>query len=202
MPYVRPEDVCAPRQSWELLEVLIDRGNNPNGHSSKAWSLASGYWCRVPCLGIRLNGSDDLQEGYPIGFGEPVWFIVPTEFNALALPVVPADRQTTTRDFLPSGSNRIAWPPLRAQSNGTWRPPQEVLSPRERWSLEGVLVNQGESPLDGNPAKFSLAIGRWGNERCLAVRWNGNGEHPNGNPVAGGHATWFPLPVEMVRLPQ
>jgi hypothetical protein len=108
MSYVRPETVCAPRHSWELSEVLIDQGKNPSGHSLQGWSLASGYWCRVPCLGIRLNGSDGSEEGYPIGFGQPVWFILPTEFNTLALPLVPADRRANTRDFLPSGSNRIA----------------------------------------------------------------------------------------------
>jgi hypothetical protein len=58
MPYVRPEDVRAPRESWRLSEVLIDRGKNSNRYSSEAWALVCGRWCGVPCLGIRLNGSD------------------------------------------------------------------------------------------------------------------------------------------------
>src|SRR5437016_3927143 len=98
MAYVRPEDVCAPRALWVLSEVLINRGESPNDRSSEAWSLARGYWCAIPCLGIRLNGSDDSPEGYPIGFGEPVWFIFPTELNPLALPRVPPNKQALTRD--------------------------------------------------------------------------------------------------------
>jgi hypothetical protein len=93
MTYVRPMDVSAPRGSWQLSDVLIDRGKNSNRYSSEAWSLARGRWCGVPCLGIRLNGSAASLEGYPIGFGEPVWFILPTEFNTLALPLVPADKR-------------------------------------------------------------------------------------------------------------
>jgi hypothetical protein len=202
MPYVRPEDVRAPRESWRLSEVLIDRGKNSNRYSSEAWSLVCGRWCGVPCLGIRLNGSDASPEGYPIGFGEPVWFILPTEFNRLALPLLLADKRATAEHFLPSGANTVSWPPAGNNNAATWRPPEEVHSPRERWRLESVLMNQGESPLDGKPAKFSLAIGWWENLRCIAVRWNGNAAHPNGNPVAGGRATWFPLPMQLIQLPQ
>ena len=67
--------------------------------------------------------------------------------------------------------------------------PQEVRSPREHWSLIAVLR-------DGGPGQDSLAIGDWNGQRRLAIRWNGKGDRPAGNPQSRGIATWFMLPSQ------
>lgn len=65
--------------------------------------------------------------------------------------------------------------------------PQDVKSPKEHWMLIDVLI---ETP------DWSLAVGEWDGERCIAARWNGNDERPKGNPVSHGMPTWFVLPRE------
>lgn len=66
--------------------------------------------------------------------------------------------------------------------------PEDVHSPRKRWSLIDVLYDGGE-----DPDEDALAIGRWDKQVVLAARWNGEaGSH--GNPVSTGHPTWFILP--------
>jgi hypothetical protein len=65
--------------------------------------------------------------------------------------------------------------------------PQDVKSPREHWVLIDVLL---ETP------NWSLAVGAWDGRRCLAARWNGDDDHPKGNPVSHGVPTWFVLPEE------
>jgi hypothetical protein len=64
--------------------------------------------------------------------------------------------------------------------------PHQVRSPRNRWTLIEVLVQDGG---DGD----SLAIGEWDDARVLAVRWNGKGKEI-GNPQSRGLPTWFILP--------
>jgi hypothetical protein len=73
--------------------------------------------------------------------------------------------------------------------------PHDARSPRGTWKLVEVLIDEGESPKDG-PAKFSLALGYWQDEPCLAVRWNGYEGSPVGNPQSRGLATWFILPTD------
>ena len=63
--------------------------------------------------------------------------------------------------------------------------PQDVKSPKEHWVLIDVLVEKDD---------WSLALGEWDGERCLAVRWNGDAKRPKGNPVSHGMPTWFMLP--------
>jgi hypothetical protein len=45
-----------------------------------------------------------------------------------------------------------------------------------------MLIDQGESPAGGAPAKFSMAMGYWEETPCLAVRWNGYEGSGVGNP--------------------
>lgn len=66
--------------------------------------------------------------------------------------------------------------------------PEDVHSPRKRWSLIDVLYNGGE-----DPGEDAVAIGRWDNNVVLAARWNG-APGSLGNPVSTGQATWFILP--------
>ena len=67
--------------------------------------------------------------------------------------------------------------------------PYEVRSPMKRWRLIDVLINEED---------WSLAVGDWDFDRVLACRWNGDAEHPKGNPVSRGEPTWFVLPSELV----
>ena len=68
--------------------------------------------------------------------------------------------------------------------------PKEVIAPQDRWKLTEVLHNGGED-------SWSAAEGRWDEEHCLGVRWNGNRENPLGNPQSSGHSTWFIVPKEL-----
>ena len=65
-------------------------------------------------------------------------------------------------------------------------PPSSVTSPRLHWSLITVL----EADRDG----VALAIGRWDNDPCLAMRWNGSAHNPIGNPQSRGLPTWYIIP--------
>jgi hypothetical protein len=66
--------------------------------------------------------------------------------------------------------------------------PQDVKSPKEHWILLGVPIEKPD---------WSLAVGEWDGDRCLAARWNGDAERPKGNPVSHGMPTWFVLPREL-----
>lgn len=73
-------------------------------------------------------------------------------------------------------------------------PATAVISPKMHWSLIAVLKDEGEG-------EGVLAIGRWDNEPCLAMRWNGRGQGqadhsdtPIGNPQSRGLPTWFIVP--------
>jgi len=65
--------------------------------------------------------------------------------------------------------------------------PQDVKSPKDHWVLIDVLTEKQD---------WSLAVGEWDGERCLAARWNGDNDRPKGNPVSHGMPTWFVLPRE------
>lgn len=67
--------------------------------------------------------------------------------------------------------------------------PRDVKSPKEHWVLIDVLVEAKD---------WSLALGEWDGDRCLAARWNGDDERPKGNPVSHGMPTWFVLPREFI----
>jgi hypothetical protein len=71
--------------------------------------------------------------------------------------------------------------------------PDEVKAPRERWALIKVLSDEGA----GGPA---VALGHWDRKVVLAMRWNGDGEKPNGNPQSRGLPTWFIVPSAYVQV--
>jgi hypothetical protein len=66
-------------------------------------------------------------------------------------------------------------------------PPEEVTSPRRRWTLFQVIHNDGE----GN---IAIALGKWKGSATVGLRWNGKPTRPIGNPQSRGLATWFILP--------
>ena len=66
--------------------------------------------------------------------------------------------------------------------------PNQVTSPRGSWSLIAVLDA-------GEEGTTSLALGRWEDTPCLAIRWNGSEDRPIGTPQSRGIPTWFILPA-------
>jgi hypothetical protein len=67
--------------------------------------------------------------------------------------------------------------------------PIEVTSPKRQWTLVTVIYDRGEG-------KAAVATGLWDGKPVLAIRWNGNGVSPIGNPQSRGLATWFIVPDE------
>ncbi len=63
--------------------------------------------------------------------------------------------------------------------------PRTVTSPAKR--LKGLRVIY-------QVTDWSLAVGVWDGGRALLVRWNGDTDHPMGNPVSHANPTWFVLP--------
>ena len=66
-------------------------------------------------------------------------------------------------------------------------PPQAVHSPLNRWKMHTVVHNVPD---------WALAIGTWDGNRALVCRWNGDQDHPLGNPVSHARPTWFVLPED------
>ena len=64
--------------------------------------------------------------------------------------------------------------------------PQDVKSPKSRWYLFDVLLDDGED-------RCAYALGEWDGERCIGFRWNGTKEKPIGNPLSRGLPTWIVL---------
>ena len=76
----------------------------------------------------------------------------------------------------------------------SYKIPEEVNSPKNRWRLLHVLYDGGE--LD-----WSAAHGQWDNDgqwdHVIAIRWNGSDAAEIGNPQSRGLATWFVVPDEL-----
>ena len=75
----------------------------------------------------------------------------------------------------------------------TYTPPTQCHSPRKYWTLLKVLEDRGAN-------QTSLAIGRWNDKPCLAIRWNGSDSDPIGNPQSRGLPTWFVLPDHLTDI--
>ncbi len=63
--------------------------------------------------------------------------------------------------------------------------PEEVLSPKNH--MGGVL----EVIYAGGESEMSVARILWDKNERVACRWNGDDEHPKGNPLSRGQSTWF-----------
>lgn len=66
--------------------------------------------------------------------------------------------------------------------------PEQVTSPRRHWTLLVVLD-------PGDEQDIALCVGRWDNDPCLGMRWNGSADGPLGNPQSRGIPTWFMIPA-------
>jgi len=66
--------------------------------------------------------------------------------------------------------------------------PNNVTSPRRHWTLLMVLDS-------GSAGEIALCVGRWDDDPCLGIRWNGTEENTLGNPQSRGISTWFIIPA-------
>ncbi|HBS80576.1 MAG: hypothetical protein CMK99_21250 [Pseudomonas sp.] len=106
MAYIDPKEVVSPKQSWRLVEVIHNTGDD-------GWSAAEGKWNGKKVLGLRWNGSEsDDGVGSPQSRGYPTWFIVPTELEAgvqRALDAVDKSAVAEVRIYRPEGYDYGAW---------------------------------------------------------------------------------------------
>ena len=69
--------------------------------------------------------------------------------------------------------------------------PQNVISPKENWTLARILVDRGHG-------QEALALGFWGDSekktKTLCIRWTGFPGKPKGNPISNFQPTWFVVP--------
>lgn len=72
-----------------------------------------------------------------------------------------------------------------------YKKPEDVVSPRDRWTYERTLVNTGQGG-------FSVVEGQWDNSLQVGVRWNGDDlSGSSGSPQSTGKPIWFILPTEL-----
>lgn len=74
--------------------------------------------------------------------------------------------------------------------SGSIIPPNLVTSPLDR-------LTPGTLTIVYSFQWWSLATGVWDGNQALLIRWNGDQDHPKGNPVSRGYPTWFVLPKEL-----
>ena len=76
----------------------------------------------------------------------------------------------------------------------SYKKPEHVTSPKNRWRVRQVLY-------DGGEAAWAAADGQWDEDGLwrdvLAIRWNGTDASEIGNPQSRGLATWFIVPNEL-----
>jgi|ERR1019366_900182 hypothetical protein len=78
MAYIDPNRVIAPKSLVSNVEVVYDSGPQ----TEEGWSVVRLRWDRKDAVGIRWNGDpDDKGIGTPQAFGQPTWFLVPSELQ-------------------------------------------------------------------------------------------------------------------------
>lgn len=96
--YVKADQCKAPRNSWTLIQVLVDQG--ASDEKEGRWSLAVGEWEGERRLAARWNGTDERPAGNPQSRGIATWFVLPPEFEAPLMSIVPADKLALARALL------------------------------------------------------------------------------------------------------
>lgn len=77
---VSPNEVVSPKGKLELLYIVED-----GAETGKGYSIAKLKWKNVEAYGIRYDGDNEEDKGFPTtGKGyQPAWFILP---EAVAYP--------------------------------------------------------------------------------------------------------------------
>ncbi len=71
MPFVPPEQVLSPREKVSNLRVIY------SGNEGDLAIATMTYAGRKDAVGIRWNGNDEDELGYPKSRNQAVWFVVP-----------------------------------------------------------------------------------------------------------------------------
>jgi hypothetical protein len=76
MPYILPNEVTSPKDSWHLINVVHDEGEGNI-------AVAYGEWDGEKVIAIRWNGSNEPNKGLgnPQSTGYATWFILPKSFG-------------------------------------------------------------------------------------------------------------------------
>ena len=92
--YVKPKDVTAPKEHWELDRVILDRGEGDCAY-------AIGKWNGLPRIGFRWNGTTkENRLGTPLVFSNPIWLILDPHLYEAVIKMLPFDEQKRVREFL------------------------------------------------------------------------------------------------------
>lgn len=67
--------------------------------------------------------------------------------------------------------------------------PQDVISPQRHMRVIEILIDGGEE----RACSYALQLWTEEGKHSIGVRWNGDGERPNGTPNISGHACWLVL---------
>jgi hypothetical protein len=98
MSYIKADQCKSPRESWTLIQVLVDQG--ASDEKEGRWSLAVGEWDGERRLAARWNGTDERPAGNPQSRGIATWFVLPPEFEAPLMSIVPADKLALAKALL------------------------------------------------------------------------------------------------------
>jgi hypothetical protein len=95
MPYIKPDDVISPKNSFRLLEVLHDDGEG-------SYSICIGFWDKKITLFLRWNGTEKLPLGNPQSRGLSTWLVIPDDLteSVLNMEKIPADRRKRAKTLL------------------------------------------------------------------------------------------------------
>jgi hypothetical protein len=96
--YITPDEVTAPRQRWNLIQVLQD-GDEEDKHEQRV-AIAIGTWDGEKVLAMRWNGHKDWRIGSPQSRGLPTWFIIPKSLNEAIVGILPKDNQRLVQMLL------------------------------------------------------------------------------------------------------
>jgi hypothetical protein len=84
MAYVVPEDVISPKSKWQLVDVVLDKGEREPAY-------AIGLWERRRRIAFRWNGNAKSPLGNPQSRGLPTWVILDPALDAAVLRLVEED---------------------------------------------------------------------------------------------------------------
>jgi hypothetical protein len=94
--YISPEKVHSPKAHWQLIEVLLDRGEGQCAY-------ALGKWDGRSRIGFRWNGKKDNPIGNPQSRGLPTWAILDENLHDAVIALLPKEKQSLARRFLGTG---------------------------------------------------------------------------------------------------
>ncbi|MFD2265403.1 hypothetical protein ACFSM5_21045 [Lacibacterium aquatile] len=93
MPYISPDLVISPKDSWTLVQVLLDRGEDQAAY-------ALGLWKDRPRIAFRWNGNNDSPIGNPQSRGLPTWTMLDEHLHLGVLQLLPLEKQAFAASFL------------------------------------------------------------------------------------------------------